>query len=83
VLDDHPSSTLQKEMEESSMIDQRIEKEMLWMKFESKEVDGPTVYLNLSFCQFVEGIDFLDNSLFGCIDVIIWTECIFADVYRL
>jgi hypothetical protein len=53
------------------------------MKFESKEVDAQSVYLNLRFCQFVEGIDFLHNSLCGCIDVILLTECIFADVYRL
>jgi hypothetical protein len=53
------------------------------MGIESKEVDGQTVYLNQSFSRFIEGIDFFDNSQFGCIDVILLTECIFADVYRL
>jgi hypothetical protein len=70
-------------MEESSMIDEEIEEGLLWMKFGSKEFDGQTVYLNLRFCQFAEGIDFLNNSVFRCIDVILLTECIFADVYRL
>jgi hypothetical protein len=56
---------------------------MFQIKFESKEVNGQTVLLSLNFCQFTEGIDFRNNSQFGCIDVILLTECIFADVYRL
>jgi hypothetical protein len=45
-------------MRESSMIERRIEKEILWMKFDLKEVDGQTVHLNLSLCRFLEGIHF-------------------------
>jgi hypothetical protein len=65
------------------MIDKEIEKQMFWMKFESKQVDEQTVYLNLRFSRFIEGIEFLDDSLFECIAVILLTECIFGDVYRL
>jgi hypothetical protein len=70
-------------MEEASMIDKEIRKGLFWMKFESRKVNGQTVHPNLSFCQFVEGIGFVQFSLFGCIDVILSRECIFADVYRL
>jgi hypothetical protein len=67
-------------MEECSLIDKRIGREMLWMKFESEEVDGQTVYLNLNFCRFLEGLDFLELSQFVCGDVSLSVECILARV---
>jgi hypothetical protein len=73
-------STPPKQMEQSSMIDKGIGKEMLWIKFESEEVNGQTVYLNLNFCRFVEGIDFFEYSQFVCINVILSIECIFTGV---
>jgi hypothetical protein len=70
-------------MTEASMIDKGVRKELLWMRFESGKVDGPTVYLSLKFCRFLEGIDYSKNSPFVCIDVILSIECIFADVSPL
>jgi hypothetical protein len=71
------SSTLQEQMEESSIINQEIRKEMLPMKFVSEEVDGQTFSFTLNFCQFIEGIDFSENPKFVCIDVVRSIECIF------
>jgi hypothetical protein len=62
------------------MIDKGIRKEMLWIKFESEEVDGQTVCLNLNFCRFLEGIDFFEYLQFVCINVILLIECIFTGV---
>jgi hypothetical protein len=65
------------------MINEEVGAEMLWMKFESGEVTGRTVPLNLNFCRFLEGIHFFRNSKFGCIDVILSIEFILADVSPL
>jgi hypothetical protein len=72
------SFTPQKQIEKSSMINKGIRKEILWMKFESQEVAGQSLDPHLKFCQFLEGMDFLNKSKFVCLDVSRGTEYILA-----
>jgi hypothetical protein len=77
------SSTPEKEKEEATMIDPGIGKEISKIKFASDQVDEQPVYHNLSFYRFVEGFgDFVISNL-RPIDVILSTECIFAEVSKL
>jgi hypothetical protein len=71
------------ECDELAMINQGIGKEMPKMKFESNEIDGQTVYFDLSFRRFVEEFDCFEISIFECIDVILSIEYVFRCVYTL
>jgi hypothetical protein len=73
----------QEEKEKSTMIDPSIGNETSKRNFESHEVDKQPVYHSLSFCRFVEGFGCFVISNLRFIDVILSTECIFAEFYKL
>jgi hypothetical protein len=77
------SSTPEEEKEESTMIDPGIGKEISKMNFESDEIDEQPVSHSLSFYRFVEGFPYFLISNFGCIDVILSPEYLFAEVSEL
>jgi hypothetical protein len=77
------SSTPEEEKEESTLIDSRLEKEMSKMKSTSDEVNEQPIYQSLSCCRFIEDFDYFGISNLGYIDVILSTECIFAEVDQL
>jgi hypothetical protein len=65
---------------ESTIINKRIGKEKLRRKFESNEIDGQTVYFNWRRNK-KEKFNFIENSMFGYIEVILFTELIFSGVF--
>jgi hypothetical protein len=64
------------EYKESRIVNKRIDKKKLRRKFESNEIECPTVY----FCEFFEKFNCLENSILGYIEVILFTELIFPRV---
>jgi hypothetical protein len=59
------------------------EKEISKLNFESDEGEEQPAYPGLSFCRFVERFECFVISIVGCIHVILSTECIVVEVYKL